>query len=71
MHTHTRSLLQVHCVVLKLPLKTCGARAAQRNGHEGGVQGAGAYPIGAVVVVVVGRKLRGVRRGCVIGFTDA
>jgi Scavenger mRNA decapping enzyme C-term binding/AAA domain len=33
----------VHCVFLNLPTKACGARAADRNGHEGGVFGPKAY----------------------------
>ena len=32
------SVLQPHSVVLALPVKTCMARAAERPGHEGGLQ---------------------------------
>ena len=35
----------LHCVFFNLPVKECGVRAAQRQGHEGGVQGPGAYRI--------------------------
>lgn len=33
----------LHCVFFNLPTKECGARAAQREDHEGGVQGPNAY----------------------------
>ena len=36
------SLLQVHAVVLGLPAKVCAGRAANRVGHEGGVEGTAA-----------------------------
>ena len=34
--------MQVHAVVLGLPAKLCAGRAANRVGHEGGVEGAAA-----------------------------
>jgi hypothetical protein len=34
--------LRAHAIVLRLPVKLCTARAAQRTDHEGGVQGRGA-----------------------------
>lgn len=36
---------KVYCVVLQLPSKVCGARAAARTDHAGGVQGPAAYGI--------------------------
>lgn len=39
---HRESLMQAHAVVLGLPAKVCAGRAANRVGHEGGVQGASA-----------------------------
>ncbi|GAB4815963.1 hypothetical protein N2152v2_003009 [Parachlorella kessleri] len=34
---------EAHCLVLRLPVKTCMSRAAGREKHEGGLQGKGAY----------------------------
>ena len=34
--------MQAHAVVLGLPAKVCAGRAANRVGHEGGVEGASA-----------------------------
>ena len=40
--SHYESMVQAHAVVLGLPAKVCAGRAANRVGHEGGVQGASA-----------------------------
>ena len=39
----------IHCIFLNLPVKQCGARAAGRESHEGGLTGNGAYGIVGVM----------------------
>ena len=40
--SHCELMVQAHAVVLGLPAKVCAGRAANRVGHEGGVEGSAA-----------------------------